>query len=78
MENRAVGLYAAFGRFDPEIEARFLGIQNGRHVGGRLENYTDDPCGKTSKVVEELGRIREAIDCQPGSQPFEPIPVLMR
>ena len=73
----AVGLYAAFGRFDPAVEELFLGIRDERYVGGRLENYTDDPSGEAGKVVEELGRICEAIDGRPGAEPFELIPALM-
>ena len=74
----AVGLYAAFGHFDPEMEKLFLGIRDGRYVGGRLENYTDEPCGEVGRVEEELNRIREDIDHHPCSDPFELIPVLMR
>lgn len=74
----AVGLHAAFGRFDPELEELFLGVRDGQYVGGRLENYTDDPCGEAGRVVEMLDGIREAIDGHPRSDPFELIPVLMR
>ena len=73
----AVGLHAAFGRFDPEVEELFLGIRDGRYVGGRLENYTDDPCGEAGRVAEELVRIREVIDHHPCTEPFELIPALM-
>ncbi|MBE7008858.1 MAG: hypothetical protein E7422_06955 [Ruminococcaceae bacterium] len=38
-----VGVYAAFGRLVPELVELFLGIDGGRYVGGRLENYVDAP-----------------------------------
>ena len=40
--------------------------------------YADDPCGVAGKVEEELGRIRDAIDHHPRSEPFELIPALVR
>ena len=72
----AVGLYAAFGRFDPEMEKLFLGIQGGRYIGGRLENYTDEPEKRVAQVVTELELIKEVIAGQPGSEPFALIPAL--
>ncbi len=73
----AVGLYAAFGRFEPETEKLFLGIRDGRYVGGRLENYTDEPEKLTGAVCAALERIREAVEAQPGAKPFDLIPALM-
>ena len=35
----AAGLYAAFGKYDIRLAELFLGIEEGRYVGGRLENY---------------------------------------
>ena len=35
----AVGLYAAFGRYDPETAERFLGIRDGVYRDGRLQIY---------------------------------------
>ena len=35
----AVGLWAAFGRFDRAMEELFLGADETGYVGGRLENY---------------------------------------
>lgn len=35
----AVGIRAAFGTYFPDLAERFLGIQNGAYIGGRLENY---------------------------------------
>ncbi len=73
----AVGLYAAFGRFDPETEKRFLGVRDGRYVGGRLENYTDEPDKLAGQVCAELERIRAVVDAQPGAEPFALIGSLM-
>ena len=38
----AVGLYAAFGRYDPALAGRFLGVTDQGYTGGRLENYAGD------------------------------------
>ena len=35
----AVGIAAAFGRFDPALEELFLGIDATAYTGGRLGNY---------------------------------------
>ncbi len=42
----AVGIYAAFDRFDPKMEELFLGIKDGRYEGGRLENYIEAETGR--------------------------------
>jgi hypothetical protein len=73
----AVGLYAAFGRFDPETEKRFLGVKDGRYVGGRLENYTDELEKLAGQVGAALDRIKQVIDAQPGAEPFTLIGALM-
>ena len=73
----AVGLYAAFGRFDTETEKRFLGVKDGRYVGGRLENYTDEPEKLAGQVGAALDRIKQVIDAQPGAEPFTLIGALM-
>lgn len=44
----AVGIYAAFGRFDRGLSERFLGIENGRYTGGRLENYLEKAGGSAA------------------------------
>ena len=38
----AVGLYAAFGRYDLKLASVFLGISEDGYTGGRLENYAGD------------------------------------
>ena len=73
----AVGLYAAFGRFDSDREKRFLGIRDGRYVGGRLENYTDAPEKLAAQVATALERIKAVVDMRTGTEPFDLIPALM-
>ena len=74
----AVGLYAAFGRFDPETEKRFLGVKDGRYVGGRLENYTPEPEKLIDSVSAELDRMKNLIDVRTDMEPFAVIPTLMK
>lgn len=73
----AVGLYAAYGRFDQEKELLFLGVKDGRYVGGRLENYTDDPAGYVGEICGALARMKEKIEAMPGAEPFDLIAPLM-
>lgn len=73
----AVGLYAAYGSFDPEKEKIFLGIQDGRYVGGRLENYTDEPETFMVYITDKLERMKACIDAHPDAAPFDLIPPLM-
>ena len=74
----AVGLFAAYGCFDPAIEELFLGIRDGRYVGGRLENYTDEAEPLAPTIAGELSRMKAAIDALPGVEPFSLIEPLMR
>ena len=74
----AVGLYAAYGRFDPETEKLFLGIRDGRYTGGRLGNYTDTPAALVGAVCAALERIRAIMEKQAGTEPFRLIPALMK
>ena len=74
----AVGLYAAYGRFDPETEKRFLGIRDGRYTGGRLGNYTDTPEALTGAVCAALERIRAMMENQAGTETFRLILALMQ
>ena len=67
----AVGLYAAFGRFDPATEELFLGIRDGRYIGGRLENYTDEAGLLAPTVASELRRMKGLVDVLPGAEPFD-------
>lgn len=74
----AVGLTAAYGCFDPETEKLFLGIRDGRYVGGRLGNYTDAPESLTEAVCDALERVRATIDNQTETEPIQLIPALMQ
>ncbi len=74
----AVGLYAAEGRFDPELEKLFLGIRDRQYTGGRLGNYTDTPELKAGAVCDALGRIRAVAEAFSGTEPFGLIPLLMK
>ena len=62
----------------PAAEKRFLGIRDGRYVGGRLGNYTDAPESLTEAVCDALERIRATIDNQTETEPFQLIPALMQ
>ena len=74
----AVGLYAAYGRFDPEKEKLFLGVRDGHYIGGRLENYTDAPDKQAGPVSAELDRMETVIDALVGAEPFALIPALLK
>ena len=73
----AVGLYAAGGCFDPELEKLFLGIRGRQYTGGRLGNYTDTPELKTSAVCQAIDRIQAVVEAFSGAEPFDLIPLLM-
>lgn len=51
----AIGIYAAFGTFDMDMEEVFLGIQDGEYIGGRLQNYADE------KNIYELSKKIHAV-----------------
>lgn len=73
----AVGLIAAYGRFDSETEQLFLGIRDGRYTGGRLGNYTDTPETLTGAVCAALRRIKTVVEDKLGAEPFAFIGALM-
>ena len=79
----AVGLYAAYGRFDRELAMKFLGIRESRdgggcsYTGGRLGNYTSDPEAIVGRVCAALDRIGEICDGFDGESVFELIKPLM-
>lgn len=51
----AVGIIAAFGRYDLVLEEIFLGVDEKGYVGGRLENYVRaDELDKAAKNVHNL------------------------
>ena len=74
----AVGMYAAYGYFDPVIEERFLGIKNGIYIGGRLENYTNELNRIAASVSSELDWMKRVINEQTWTEPFDLIPLLMK
>ena len=74
----AVGLIATYGRFDPMLERRFLGIDDdGRYIGGRLANYTDTPETLTGAVCAALESIKTVVEDNPAAEPFALIGTLM-
>ena len=72
----AVGIYAAYGYFDPEMEKKFLGISGDIYTGGRLENYTKEPQRIAPLVCRKLSAIRQLISREDGAEPFDLVPVL--
>ncbi len=84
----AVGIYAAFGYFDLEMEALFLGITKTGYTYGRLENYVDreDYAGgeEYHDRLDELAResyitllqIKSAFETHILNDPFDIIPIL--
>ncbi len=53
----AVGIYACFGSFKPEMVKLFLGIEGARYKGGRLENYVkEENEAKKQDILQELAR----------------------
>jgi hypothetical protein len=74
----AIGLYAAFGRFDPATEELFLGIRDGRYVGGRLENYTEESELLAPSIARDLCRMKDVVDARSGVEPFALIAPLMQ
>lgn len=70
----AIGIYAAYGRFDAGLEERFLGIRDGKYVGGRLENYTDQiDAARVSDILADFATLFARND---GKEPFDMIEIL--
>lgn len=70
----AIGIYAAFGRFDAVLEQRFLGIRDGAYAGGRLENYTDHI--DVARISAILADFESAFAQNEGAEPFAMIEIL--
>ncbi len=68
----AVGLYAAFGRYDIALAERFLGITPDGYTGGRLENYAKDLDldALARKVHRTLLRLEEVILGEGTPEPY--------
>lgn len=56
----AAGLFAAFGRYDPQLAERVLGIRDGEWIGGRLSIYTETPEALARRIHGLLPRFAEA------------------
>ena len=67
----AVGIVAAFGRYDVEKSKVFLGIEGNAYGHGRLENYADIDPNLIGKVSEALGCIADIIADHPDAAPYE-------
>lgn len=81
----AVGIFAAFGGYDHGLGELFLGIEDGRYTGGRLENYIKTDTGderweeEKKRLLEELAmkttpvlkRFEELIDVNRDMTPFD-------
>ena len=65
------GIIGALGHFDAELEAKFLGIRDGRYTGGRLENYVspEELPAATERVCAMLAQLQE--NCTGAQQPFD-------
>ncbi len=72
----AAGIVAAFGRFDSETEKLFLGIEQDRYTGGRLENYTDVDTDLTEKIIKTLERFSDIAADHPKADPYEFVIIL--
>ena len=60
----AVGLYAAFGRYDAETEALFLGVGKDGYVGGRLENYVSEEGEERQKTLDLAAKKVYSVLCR--------------
>lgn len=65
------GIIGTLGRFDAELEGKFLGIENDSYTNGRLENYVpleelDGTVERVCAMLEYLGK-----NCTGEQKPFE-------
>ncbi len=67
----AVGIVAAFGHFDADMEKLFLGIDGSTYIGGRLENYAAVDASLTEKVCQLLDNFSDMIAKDQPKTPFE-------
>ena len=70
----AIGIYAAYKRFDADLELRFLGIRDGKYVGGRLENYTDQI--DAARICAILAGFESVFAQNEETEPFDMIEIL--
>ncbi len=69
----AVGLYAAFGRYDLDLASLFLGVSETGYTGGRLENYVskDDLKTFSEKVYRTLLHLDECLRSVGAVRPYD-------
>lgn len=69
----AVGLYAAFGRYDLALAERFLGVSPDGYTGGRLENYANggDLDALARKVHRTLLHLEQVILGEDHPAPYD-------
>ena len=73
----AVGLAAAFGRYDRRLADLFLGITAGKYTGGRLANYTEKAEEKAAQVSAAMDRMETIVAETKWESAFDLIPGLM-
>ena len=68
----AVGLYAAFGRYDIRLAERFLGVTPDGYAGGRLENYAggEDLDALAQKIHRTLLHLDQVIRGEGKTDPY--------
>lgn len=57
----AVGIFAAFGRYDAKMAELFLGIDENGYCGGRLENYVDVDKSDTALWENEMEKVSKQV-----------------
>ncbi len=67
----AVGIIAAFGKYDADMEKLFLGIEGDRYTKGRLENYTDVDDDLVEKIRKVLNHFSLITADHPEAGPYE-------
>lgn len=60
----AVGLFAAFGRYEAETAALFLGVSRGGYTGGRLENYVSEEGEERQKTLDLAAKKVYSVLCR--------------
>ena len=68
----AVGIMAAFGRFDPVMAERFLGISGNGYSGGRLGNYIDNTETIEAEAIKIHGLIAKIAGMDETEQYLDP------
>jgi len=60
----AVGLFAAFGRYEAETAALFLGVSRDGYTGGRLENYVSEAGEERQKTLDLAAKKDYSVLCR--------------